>query len=176
MNQPSNIGPSLVAEPLTVEAYRPFGDVLSADQGFGARKANGGTADLFERLSVVENCRPGTASENWKIYRCSPFRVRPVQVMELEKHPSSGQLFVPMGNAGRYLVVVARGDASPDLQTLKVFVATNTQAITYKPGIWHLPMTVLDCVSDMLSLVYEDGSDGDCVVAQVPCEIVVSVE
>jgi hypothetical protein len=31
-------------------------------------------------------------------------------------------------------------------------------------------MTVLDCVSDMLSLVYEDGSSGDCVVAdRLPC-------
>jgi ureidoglycolate hydrolase len=176
MTQPSENGLKLSAEALTAEAYRPFGDVLSADAGIAAKKANRGSADFFERLSVVENRRPRTATENWKIYRCSPCVEGLVRVTELEKHPSSGQLFVPMGNAGRYLVVVAHGVSAPDLQTLKAFVATKTQAISYKPGVWHLPMTVLDAISDMLSLVYEDGSPDDCVVAQLPREILVTCE
>ena len=152
------------AEPLSVRAYAAYGDVLSAAEGGQATPANGGTAAMYQHLSEVRNLRDQHAEANWKIYRCQPNLHRPVPVTELEKHPHSAQLFAPMGTAGKYLVVVAEGGVQPDLTTLRAFIASPQQAITYHPGIWHLPMTVLDCESDMLSLVYEDGSGEDCVV------------
>ncbi len=166
----------IVAQTLTALDYAPYGHVLSAKEGGESQPANRGTAEMFQHLTQVQNLRPGKARENWKIYRCQPNLERPVQILELEKHPFSTQLFAPIGRAGRYLVAVARGENEPDLTTLKAFVTSNQQIITYHPGIWHLPMTVLDGESDMLSLVYEDGSDDDCVIwaAERRLEVVVS--
>lgn len=156
----------MMPKPLTPQAYAPYGDVLSADFSPHAGKANRDSAELFQHLTTIQNLRPH-ARPNWKIYRCTPVLETAVSVVELEKHPYSTQLFAPMQD-GRYLIVVAAAkandDKTPDLTTLRAFIATSPQAITYHPNIWHLPMTVLDHKTDMLSLVYEDGSPEDCII------------
>ena len=131
---------------------------------------------MYQHLTEVQNLRPNAARQNWKIYRCIPNPDRPIQISELEKHPFSTQLFAPLGEAGSYLIAVALGDDTPYLNTLKAFRVANTQVITYHPGIWHLPMTVLERESDMLSLVYEDGSEDDCVMWQAPRPIWISLQ
>ena len=56
--------PSLVAEPLTVEAFKPYGDVI---QGFSTAEeasgidvtyGNGGTALKFNRMAKIEEIYP----------------------------------------------------------------------------------------------------------------------
>jgi len=64
--------------------------------------------------------------------------------------------------AERYLVVVALGSDSPDLSTLRAFVAKKNQAISYNPGVWHHPMVTLDKITDFTCVVSEDGTEGDC--------------
>jgi ureidoglycolate lyase len=83
-------------------------------------------------------------------------------LLMLEKHPGSTQAFVPM-NASRYLVVVALGGDAPDLSTLRAFVASAAEAISYRPGVWHHPMIALDRVTDFACLVWEDGTTEDAV-------------
>ena len=73
-------------------------------------------------------------------------------------------MFAPLGQNGSYVVVVATGDEQPDLSTLQAFIATPQQAVTYHPGVWHMPMTLLNQNGDMLSVVYEDGSPDDCIL------------
>ncbi|GAA6060242.1 hypothetical protein JCM10212_003482 [Sporobolomyces blumeae] len=76
------------------------------------------------------------------------------QVRVLERHEFSSQSFVPMGGRGgggggararEYLVVVALPgkDGQPDLSTLRAFVASSAQGITYHANIWHHPLIVL---------------------------------
>ena len=43
-----------------------------------------------------------------------------------------------MNAKSRYLVVVCLGGNYPDLDTLKAFVASNTQGINYNPGIYNI--------------------------------------
>ena len=69
-----------------------------------------------------------------------------------------------MTSNARFLVIVCLGNDKPDLETLKVFEATNGQGISYKPGIWHYPMTALEESIDFACLVCEDGSKEDCEV------------
>lgn len=162
---------TLRARPLTVADYAPYGDVVMASpRGEAGAHANQGTAERWGDLTRLRDLRPGRASLNVSVFRCAPQHARPIPVAVLEKHPASTQLFVPM-NARRYLVVVALGEAYPDLGTLAAFVAGGAQAVSYSPGVWHHPMIALDAEIDFACFVYQDGSADDCVeIAYPPSE------
>jgi ureidoglycolate lyase len=159
---------TLLARPLRAADYAPYGAVLEATaHGAPGKPANEGTARRFDRLASLTNLRPGAAEPNLCVFRCAPCWTWPLPLALLEKHPASTQVFVPM-NAQRYLVVVARGDAAPDLSTLAAFVAQGTQAVSYHPGVWHHPMIALETEIDFVCVVCEDGTAGDCVVVRYP--------
>ena len=155
---------SLTAEALRAEAYQPYGDVVSADRAdVAAKPANQGTAARRDHLAGITSLR-AAATLNVCSFRCAPRTAWPLDVALLEKHPLSTQVFIPM-NARRYLVLVALGDEAPDLATARAFIATGTQGVSYRPGVWHHPMIALDDAIDFTCLVWEDGTAGDCVVA-----------
>ncbi len=157
-------------EPLTPEAFAPFGYVISGDRtDVEGKPANQGTAKRFNWLGAVEDLRPGKSRLNLCLFRCSPRLVWPLRVEILEKHPLTTQVIVPM-NAERYVVLVGertKGDV-PDLATLRAFVATARQGVAYHPGTWHHPILALDHESDFTSLVWEDEGPGDCTLVTVP--------
>jgi ureidoglycolate lyase len=154
------------AVPLTTAAYRPFGDVISADRDdVDDKDANQGTAKRRDWLAELVNTRT-TARPNVASFRCAPRTEWPMKLALLEKHPCSTQVFVPM-NARRYVVLVAQGGDAPDLGTLRAFVASSTQGVSYRPGIWHHPMIALDAATDFAVLVWEDGSPDDCVTVDL---------
>lgn len=136
---------------------------MASPRGEAGLSANQGTARRFDRLAALENLRPGLAQPNMGVFRCAPRLVWPSRLALLEKHPASTQVFVPM-NAARYLVVVALGGDAPDLSTLAAFVASGTQAVSYRPGVWHHPMIALEAETEFVCLVWEDGTSKDCVV------------
>jgi ureidoglycolate lyase len=69
----------------------------------------------------------------------------PVLVDKLERHPHSAQTFIPLSPL-RFLVVVchSKADGSPDLDTLKAFVASGGQGVSYARNVWHHCLTVFD--------------------------------
>lgn len=156
-------------EPLTPEAFAPFGHVLSAERADVVGKpANQGTARRFDWLAAVENLRPERATLNLCLFRCSPRTAWPLRVEILEKHPLSTQVIVPM-NADRYVVLVARpGTEAPDLGSLRAFVATGRQGVAYLPGTWHHPLLALGGETDFGCVVWEDRSEGDCTLVTLP--------
>jgi ureidoglycolate lyase len=156
-------------EPLTPEAFAPFGSVLSGERpDVTGKPANQGTARRFDWLSAVENLRPATARLNLCLFRCSPRTEWPLAVEILEKHPLSTQAIVPM-NAERYVVLVARpGTDTPDLDSLRAFVATGRQGVAYLPGTWHHPLLALGRETDFGCVVWEDESGGDCTLVTIP--------
>jgi len=139
------------AEPLTAEAFAPFGDVLD-------KPTDPGRA-YFEKS--LGNLRPSawpSISMSMKL----PASVTPIVATDLERHEFSSQTFVPL-EAGRYLVVVAphAADGGPDLAGLKAFIATSEQGITYRPNTWHHGLTVLDKPARMAVFMWRDGGHGD---------------
>jgi ureidoglycolate hydrolase len=152
---------------LTPEAYRKYGDVISAREDVVPTKANLGTADRYNWLHRPQNLRPESAQANVCVFHCQPYLGNPFRVELLEHHPDSTQMFIPMGTASRYLVVVALGGTEPDLSTLQAFVAAKDQGITYHPGVWHHPLIALDQVTDFACWVYEDKTARDCVIRKV---------
>lgn len=156
----------LLSEPLTPEAFAPFGDVLWAGRGEGA-SANQGTAVRYNWAAALES-RRAHAKPNLAIFRSDP-QTLPFTVKLLERHPSSTQVFLPLV-CSRYLVVVAPTLASgaPDVSALRAFLCGPGQGINYACGTWHHPMIALDAPAELAMLAWEDGTQGDCEVRPLP--------
>lgn len=159
----------LRTEPLTKEAFAPYGFVISGDRDDVVGKpANQGTAKRFDWLGEVENLRPGASRFNMCLFRCSPRKDWPLAVQILEKHPLTTQIIVPM-NATEYVVLVGKRTAGdePDLSTLRAFLAKGRQGVAYLPATWHHPIIALDHETDFASVVFEDESKGDCTLITI---------
>lgn len=156
------------AKRLNRDAYQAYGEIIKADDStLPFSQANMGTAQRFNRLAPVDNLRPSTATLNLCVFRCNALTQRALNIKLLEKHPLSTQVFLPMSKEARYLVIVSLGDQTPDLSTLAAFIAQGPEGISYRPGVWHYPMTCLDQSTDFACLVWEDGSRDDCCIHQL---------
>lgn len=151
---------SVRAEPLTAEAFAPFGDVVSAGLRAGS-SANQGTAVRFDWSAALENKRAG-AKPNLAVFRSTP-QTLPFTVKLLERHPHSTQAFLPM-SCSEFLIVVAptAKDGGPDVSRLRAFVCQTGQGINYRAGTWHHPIIAINEPAEFAMLAWEDGTPGDC--------------
>jgi len=144
------------AEPLTAQAFAPFGQVLEMPSD---------TPRLDHAADLV-NGRPG-ARPNLAMIR-APAASLPLHATLLERHPYSTQAFVPL-DAQRYLLLVCVDDGRghPDLATARAFIARWDQAINYHANVWHHSMAALDRAGIFAMLIWEDGSIDDCQFASI---------
>ncbi len=143
----------------------PFGRVVSAGLEPGS-PANQGTAVRFDLCSELTSTRPH-AKPNLAVFR-SVAKSLPHDIVLLERHPCSTQVFIPMV-VSRYLVCVAPTlpDGAPDLSGMKAFVCQPGQGVAYAPGTWHHPMVALDTPGEFTMLAWEDGTALDCEVREL---------
>ncbi|MEN3112597.1 ureidoglycolate lyase [Uliginosibacterium paludis] len=138
----------LQVEPLTIEAFRPFGEVLEASDAVRHFTINGGNTERYHDLARLEPGADGRLIVS--IFRGLP-RSLPFTVSMMERHPKASQAFFPL--SGRpYLVVVAPPGEPPTAATLRCFLAGPQQGVNYATGTWHHPLLALDAVSDFLVL------------------------
>lgn len=135
----------LAPEPLTAEAFRPFGEVIET-QGAETRVINEGYALRRHALASVEAGPGGRAILSIFEATRRPF---PLVIDMLERHPLASQAFFPLSPED-WLVVVAEGDAEPDPATLRCFRATGAQGVNYRAGAWHFPVLILAERQDFL--------------------------
>lgn len=149
----SDVKTTLTIEPLTREAFAPFGDVIEL-QGARQIPINLGTTMRFHDLAKVDVTDEGGRTLV-NLFRGQP-RVLPFEVKMLERHPLGSQAFVPL-NDKPYLVVVApAGDL--DAARIRAFVSRGWQGVNYAKGVWHHPLIALGEVSDFV--VVDRGGDG----------------
>ncbi|WP_322104004.1 ureidoglycolate lyase [Paraburkholderia sp. J41] len=149
----SDVKTTLTIEPLTREAFAPFGDVIEL-QGARQIPINLGTTMRFHDLAEVDVTDEGGRTLV-NLFRGQP-RVLPFEVKMLERHPLGSQAFVPL-NDKPYLVVVApAGDL--DVARVRAFVSRGWQGVNYAKGVWHHPLIALGEVSDFV--VVDRGGDG----------------
>lgn len=126
----------IAIEPLTEEAFAPFGDVLAAT-GTPDKIINAGLCGRYHdraRLDFTDG-RAGIS-----IFQ-SEARSLPLTLDLVERHPDGSQAFIPM-SADPFLVVVATDqDGTP--KTPRAFLTTPGQAINFHRGIWHGVLTPL---------------------------------
>ncbi|WP_109483312.1 ureidoglycolate lyase [Paraburkholderia sp. C35] len=144
---------TLAIEPLTREAFAPFGDVIELE---GAKQIpiNLGTTIRYHDLANVDVTDEGGRTLV-NLFRGQP-RVLPFEIKMMERHPLGSQAFIPL-NDKPYLVVVAPG-GELDESKIRAFVTSGWQGVNYAKGVWHHPLLALGEVTDFV--VVDRGGDG----------------
>ena len=134
---------SLTPEPLTADAFAPFGEVIEVAGAAEAMPINYGWTTRFHDLADVE---VGDGRAIISIFRSKP--LTPPVLKVFERHPLGSQAFVPL--QGRpYLVAVApRGNF--EVGRVRLFRASPTQGVNYARGTWHHFLLALEAESDFL--------------------------
>ncbi len=124
---------AMTIQPLTREAFAPFGDVVEFE-GSDSFPINHGMADRYHDLAGVQ--LSGDQSRAIISLVASHLFDMPRRVDHLEYHPFGSQAFLPL-DASPFIVVVSPAADEPDLQQLQAFVTNGKQGINYHLGTWH---------------------------------------
>ena len=144
---------TLPIEPLTREAFAPFGDVIELE---GAKQIpiNLGTTIRYHDLANVDVGDAGGRTLV-NLFRGQP-RTLPFEVKMLERHPLGSQAFIPFDEKPYLVVVAPAGNLDP--QGIRAFVTSGWQGVNYAKGVWHHPLIALGEVSDFI--VVDRGGEG----------------
>lgn len=145
---------TIIIEPLTAEAFAPFGQVISTE---GARHypINNGMTERYHDLARIEldgdEPRPLIS-----IFRGQPYQL-PLALLLVERHPLGSQAFYPL-SANPWLVIVAEDDAGSPVR-LRAFAPSVGQGVNIALNTWHGVLTPLEAVSDFF--VVDRGGPGN---------------
>lgn len=123
-------------QPLTPEAFAPFGDVLEAS-GTPDMIINQGLCGRFHDRAAID-VNDGRAGIS--LFKASP-RSLPYELELVERHPAGSQAFVPMSQAP-FLVIVAPDEGGKPGRPL-AFLTAPGQGVNYYRGTWHGVLTPL---------------------------------
>lgn len=153
---------SVKPQPLTAEAFTPYGDVIEVSDAAHHYPINHGYTTRYHDLAALQLTDDG-GKAGVSIFRSTPLAL-PVEVKLMEYHPKSSQAFYPL--SGRpYLVVVAPKGAF-DPASIVVFKAAPTQGVNYRAGTWHHFCLALEAESDFL-VIDRICEDDNCVEVEL---------
>ena len=132
-------------EPLSRDAFRPFGEVIEV-QGRDAVLINDGNTEKFEELASLVATNHGRMALH--IYRSKPAEL-PITIKAMESHPLGSQAFFPL-HSRPFPIVVALPGPAPGPGDVRVFLSNGHQGVNLKPGVWHHYQLSLDQESDYL--------------------------
>jgi ureidoglycolate lyase len=144
---------SIVAAPLTAEAFAPFGTVIDKD-AVAPRPMNAGKARRFHDLAQV----PVAGADGHVAIgyvEAEPYGL-PLAVSLVERHPLGAQAFLPLNDAP-FLVVVCPDEGGRPGRP-HVFVTAPGQGVCYAIGTWHGVLTPFGAPQDFL--VVDRGGPG----------------
>lgn len=123
-------------QPLTDEAFAPYGDVLEA-RGAPDKLINQGRCGRFHDRAQLDfsDGRAGIS-----IFQ-GETETLPLALKMMERHPEGSQAFIPM-SGDPFLVVVARDAGGRPADPL-AFLTQPGQAINFHRGTWHGVLTPL---------------------------------
>ena len=128
---------TIVAQPLTDEAFAPFGDVLHA-AGAPDRMINQGLCGRHHdkaRMDFGPSGRAGISIFN------AEKRTLPYTLDLVERHPEGSQAFIPM-SLEPFLVIVAEDDGGKP-SNIQAFITAPGQGINLLRNTWHGVLTPL---------------------------------
>lgn len=145
----------LKAEPLTPEAFAPFGDVIDTRTA-DYFPINAGRTRRYHDLAKVETLGE-QARTLISIFVSQPVSL-PLELDFLERHPHGSQAFMPL-HEERFVVVVAPPGDSIDPDEVRAFVTDGRQGVNYRAGTWHAIQSVLEREGEFL--VVDRGGEGN---------------
>lgn len=147
---------TITAEPLTREAFAPFGKVLGLE---GEERL---PIDLYDKIDVY---RPAPIIANteteWLVNRTG---VRELRLHFLERHEKLAQAFIPLGGVG-FVSVLAPADATlvdgvPALDEIRAFVVPGDRGIQIDLRVWHEPPFGIEEDSIQIITSHQDLTKG----------------
>ena len=148
---------NLIIEPLSKEAFAPFGDVIETE-GSEFFMINNGSTRRYHKLATVETAQPDDKAII-SIFSAEQVPM-PLTVRMLERHPQGSQAFIPLlGNP--FLIVVAPLGDEPVSGLVRAFVTNGRQGINYHRGVWHHPVLTIEKRDDFL-VVDRSGTGNNC--------------
>jgi ureidoglycolate lyase len=126
------------AEPLTADAYRPFGQVIGMDR---------------VRMKIVNDR-----------FRMDTITVKhqPFRITHLHRHIKSTQALIPLGGAA-CLVVVAPPtvdlNSPADLTQVKAFLNDGSCGVNIDLGTWHVPLLPFGSEMSMANIQGEHAGE-----------------
>lgn len=143
----------IFVQPLTREAFAPFGDVMEIE-GAHSFPINHGMCMRYHDLARVE-----TTGENAKtlisLLRGKPYEL-PLKLEMVERHPFGSQAFVPLSQ-NPFLVVAAHEQPNGPSDPV-AFLTKPGQGVNIHRNVWHGILTPLEGISDFA--VIDRGGDG----------------
>jgi ureidoglycolate lyase len=141
----------MMPEPLTAEAFAPFGQVIEATDRAERLDINFGNTIRFHDLADIDvgddQGRPIVS-----IFRGQP--LIPPLLRIFERHPVGSQAFIPLD--GRPFLVAVAPPGAFDAGKVRLFRAAGTQGVNYAKGVWHHFLLPLEADSDFL-VIDRDG-------------------
>lgn len=147
----------LIPEPLTVESFRAYGDVIDTSDAT-AVDINDGTTRRYDDLARIETSAGG-GRPALSIFRATA-RAFPLALVELERHPLGSQAFVPLRGQS-FVVVVAPAGETVAPGDIRAFVATGGQGVNLAPGVWHHPLIAVADGSEFV-VIDRAGPGANC--------------
>ncbi|MGJ8590468.1 MAG: ureidoglycolate lyase [Yoonia sp.] len=124
-------------EPLTADAFAPFGDVVDAS-GSPDKMINGGLCGRHHDLAKLDFGTDGRAGIS--VFNAQA-RSLPYTLDLLERHPEGSQAFIPMTAAPFLVIAAPDNDGIPG--TPRAFMTAPHQGINFARGTWHGVLTPL---------------------------------
>ncbi|MBD8894093.1 ureidoglycolate lyase [Roseibium litorale] len=129
---------TLATEPLTVEAFAPFGDVLEAT-GIPDKLINQGLCGRYhDRARLETDTEGGKAGISLFLSQKRSF---PYRLEMVERHPLGSQAFLPMSLAPFLVIVCPDDNGKPGRP--RAFLTSPGQGINLHRGTWHGVLTPL---------------------------------
>lgn len=143
---------SLTIEPLSAEAFAPFGTVLDITAA-EKRMINGGTTERFHALAMADT-ETGGGRTILSLFRGQP-RAFPYSVDMMERHPLGSQAFFPVTQGNWIAVVAPDGDGRPGEP--RAFLVPGHIGVQYARNVWHHPLIAVDQPSNFLVMDRDGG-------------------
>ncbi len=148
---------TMTIEPLTKQAFAPFGDVIETDNS-EFFMINQGSTRRYHKLADVDVAEQG-GDAIISIFQATPLSY-PLRIAMLERHPLGSQAFVPLlGNP--YLILVAPKGDKPEPDQIRAFSSNGKQGVNYHKGVWHHPVLALS-QQDHFLIVDRAGPGNNC--------------
>lgn len=148
----------LKPEPLTAEAFAPFGEVIETD-GHEFSVINYGKTERYSALAALDTLENG-GKPTVSIFRSQPAQF-PLRLEVMERHPHSSQAFISLERKAFLTIVAPVGD-KPLLEQIRLFVVGANQGVNYRRGVWHHYLFSPEGVRDFICLDRTGGTGNNC--------------
>ena len=133
----SGVPREIAVEPLTADAFAPFGEVIEA-AGAPTQIINRGRCGRYDDLARLDFAAGGRPAIS--VFEAEPYAL-PLTLDMVERHPLGSQAFLPLSQDPFLVIAAPDRDGTPG--TPRAFLTRAGQGVNLRRGTWHGVLTPL---------------------------------